>query len=92
MEFVIFMAFAVMLIAFMKPEKTCGFCDAYRINCIGKCDNANKPMVWSWDLFGNETVVTRFSPSKIQPSLRVRILSRIIMGSKWKKVEWEEEG
>lgn len=41
---------------------------------------------WEWKVFGNDSLVAKFLKGQEQPSLRVRILSRIIMGSKWRKL------
>lgn len=41
---------------------------------------------WEWKVFGNDMVVGTFNSGERQPSLRVRILSRIIMGSKWRRL------
>lgn len=44
--------------------------------------------IWEWRVFGNDILVGTFDKDKA-PSLRVRLLSRIIMGSKWTKVDPE---
>lgn len=50
--------------------------------------NEGKIKVWRWHVFGNEEMLTAtFFKHQPQPSLRVRVLSRIIMGSKWERVE-----
>lgn len=40
---------------------------------------------WLWDVFGNGLLRVEFNSLQKQPSLRVRILSRIILGSTWEK-------
>jgi len=41
---------------------------------------------WRWYVFGGEELVTTFNDRRHAPSLRVRILSRIFLGSRWERL------
>jgi len=53
---------------------------------IGETFIHNLKATWRWQVFGNNLMVVTFDERVAQPSLRVRILSRIFFGSKWEKL------
>lgn len=42
---------------------------------------------WEWEVFGNDNLTCNFFEYQKPPTLRVRILSRLILGSKWRKIK-----
>jgi hypothetical protein len=51
----------------------------------GTIDFVIHKTTWIWDVFGSGILKIHYNEPHKQPSLRVRILSRIFLGSTWEK-------
>lgn len=51
---------------------------------------SSSKQTWKWSVFGGDLMVVCFTDCMKQPSWRQRFLSRLLLGSKWTRLDKEK--